>query len=107
MNESVKKLFHAPWSLSCTAHQPFLDIVNNDDYPVATDLCTDYANWLVHLPALYDALLDAVWERCYRCIGGKSLSTTVILEQGCPKDRNGCPCLDWIDLLQKIKEEAE
>ena len=106
MNEPVKKLFSAPWAISReTAHKPFLDIFDSDNFPIATDLCTDYAHWLVHLPELYDALLEAVWQKCYHCIGKLPLSTEAILEKGCPKERNGCVCLDWIDLLQKIRNQ--
>ena len=103
MNKPTKELFDAPWKLNDEDHAPFLDIIDAHDWPIAQDLCTDYAKWLVRVPDLYDALLEAVWSRCYNCFKHLPLTTETILEHGCLKERDNCECIPWIELLQKIR----
>ena len=101
MNTVTKQLFNAPWHISGDGCQ-IDDNNGNEVTHTNDDVKTAYR--LARLPELYDALLDAVWNKCYRCRGERPLATEAILKHGCPYNKKDRQCLQWIALLNKIRE---
>ena len=85
MNTPVKKLFGAPWETDGT------EVTDRCGRHIALLTPNDaMAQLITYLPELYDALLDAVWHRCYYCGRETPLATGAILEHGCLKEAKEC-----------------
>ena len=102
------KLLKAPWKLQYDGEGEDMWITDNSgqtivDFPDTPGL-HEQARRIEMLPELYEALLDAVWDKCYHCRGERPLATEAILKHGCLYDKKDCKCLKWLDLLRKVRD---
>ena len=108
MTDETKKLFDAPYKVYETRNGYNVICTNK----VLPQLCwtTDKkdANRISHLPELYDACVEAVYHRCFDCMGGFrhdiGLTSEDLLNDGCPKKSNNCFFLKTLDLLRKVRD---
>jgi hypothetical protein len=127
MTEDTKKLFNAPWYVDIHAVDGFdgetyvFDGVYNDKCePVCGNIQKHVtSNRLAHLPELYDALKQAVYDCCEDCLCAldefndgeyecdeNGCVKYDLIEKGCVfKERDCCPkCRSWIDILRKVRD---
>lgn len=107
MQEAVKKLFDAPWTVYGEPDDYSYVIQNASEDDIATVFMTDEAKRIMHLPELYDALADTVHEMCAQCHfhNKETFYDTIedMVECGCQMD---CQCgfkKVW-DLLRKVRD---
>jgi len=103
MTEETAQLFDAPWKAVNHMH-----VVSRSDDPIAVTCDEHNAHRISHLPELYDACVEAVYHRCFECLGGFrhdiGLTSEDLLNDGCPKKSNNCFFLKTLDLLQKVRD---
>lgn len=104
MKEKTKEIFAAPWMVKYQVHECWgtdFEIGTTDGMRVAISPTEEHANRILHLPELYDALVDAALGRCWACSGIGS----DILESGCPKKNDTtCYVAKWLELLRKVRD---
>lgn len=102
MTDETKNLFDAPWSA-----YPLDDVGDANGNFVCSCETPEMAHRLARLPELYDACVEAVYYRCFDCLGGFrhdiGLTSEDLLNDGCPKKSNNCFFLKTIDLLRKVR----
>ena len=116
MTEETAQLFDAPWKADKFVyyHPSGIGEINIRVQGSKNKLVAGYvttietANRIVRLPELYDACVEAVYYRCFDCLGGFrhdiGLTSEDLLNDGCPKKSNNCFFLKTIDLLRKVRE---
>lgn len=60
-----------------------------------------------YLPELYDALKEATENYCGIChnlSGHDEPKIEDLIKNGCPKKRNLCKAIKWLDLLRKVRD---
>ena len=110
MTDETKKLFDAPWTVYGEQDDYSYVIQNASEDDIATVFMTDEAKRIMHLPELYDALVETVYYKCFECMGGLrhniDMTREEIVKNGCPKKNksNVCIYVKHIDLLRKVKD---
>jgi hypothetical protein len=117
MTEETKKLFNAPWCVDIHAVDGFdgetyvFDGVYNDKCELVCGNIQKHvtSNRLSHLPELYDALVEAVYDACQDCLVERSYVSEEeydLIENGCVYPERDCceQCRGWIELLRKVRD---
>ena len=103
MTEETAQIFDAPWKAVNHMH-----VVSRSDDPIGVTCDEHNAHRISHLPELYDACVEAVYYRCFDCMGGFrhdiGLTSEDLLNDGCPKKSNNCFFLKTLDLLRKVRD---
>lgn len=108
MTDETKNLFNAPWTVYGEPDD-YSDVIQNaSEDEIATVFITDEAKRIARLPELYDACVEAVYYRCFDCMGGFrhdiGLTSEDLLNDGCPKKSNNCFFLKTLDILRKVRD---
>lgn len=111
MTESTKKLFNAPWSSEEYEHGHGAWVVRRPEgYLIAENMSGQDANRLARLPELYDALVNTVYLKCFKCMGGLrhniDLTREELVKSGCPKQNKSNVCIycKHLELLRKVRD---
>lgn len=113
MNDEIRKLFDAPWTVYGEPDDYSFVIQNASEDEIATVFMTDEAKRLILLPELYDALMETVYYKCFECMGGLrhniDMTREELVKNGCPKQNksNVCIYVKHIDLLRKVRDVEE
>jgi hypothetical protein len=127
LSEETKKLFNAPWQVKTydcfrLGYEYCVETPNGDTISISKDENPDaekHAKRIKHLPELYDALKEAVYDCCEDCLCAldefndgeyecdeNGCVKYDLIEKGCVfKERDCCPkCRSWIDILRKVRD---
>ena len=114
MTKDTQQLFDAPWEVGvCEKGNPEFEsvfIASKTGCLIGRDMEEETANRLVHLPELYDALMETVYYKCFECMGGLrhniDMTREELVKNGCPKQNksNVCIYVKHIELLRKVRD---
>ena len=106
MTKDTQQLFDAPWEVGvCEKGNPEFEsvfIASKTGCLIGRDMEEETANRLVHLPELYDTLLDSVLRICSTCIGYDC--SHIPLDDIGIYCRANCPVHKYTDLLKKVRD---
>lgn len=105
MKEKTKEIFAAPWMVKYQVHECWrtdFEIGTTDGMRVAISPTEEHANRILHLPELYDALVEAAAGKCWSCAGE---SSETMLDKPCPKGHDeDCYVAKWRQVLKKVRD---
>ena len=109
MTNETKELFDAPWRVEVTEDdETIFGLLDDEACYIATQVTNrkDAAR-IARLPELYDALTESTQRYCGIChnlSNQEEPSIDTLIENGCPKNRNSCVAMNWLELLKKVRD---